>query len=113
MRLANLFAFGSWVLLIEFAGALVVVGYAVAAVSAIVRFVGVDRARLLVAEGVVAGPSLKLAATVLKTLLLRSWEQLLLFVVILSLRALLKHLFTWERERLESSGRMRPALRAR
>jgi uncharacterized membrane protein len=101
MRLGNLFEFGSWVLLIEFVGALLIVSYALAATVAVLRFEGIDRARFLVADGVLAGLNFKLAATVLKIVLLRSWEQILLFVVIIFLRTLLKQLFRWERGRLE------------
>ena len=59
-------------------------------------------ARVLVAEGAVFGLSFKLAGTLLKTLELHNWEQILLFDTVLVLRTALKRLFTWEKQRLQA-----------
>ncbi|HEY4036334.1 MAG TPA: DUF1622 domain-containing protein [Ktedonobacteraceae bacterium] len=50
--------------------------------------------------GVVTGLSFKLAGTLLKTIQLHTWQQILMFVAIFTLRTVLKRVFTWERERL-------------
>src|SRR3982751_671185 len=91
-----------WAALIELAGSIIITGYAVAAVAALRHWKQRDclhRARLLLSDGVLLGLSLKVAATLLKTLMLRSWSQIGLFATILALRTILKWLFTWERLR--------------
>jgi len=55
---------------------------------------------LLVAEGVIGGLGVMTAATLLRTLGLRTWYQILMFTLILSLRILLKKVFVWEKQRL-------------
>lgn len=96
-----------WIALIEFGAALMIVGYCVAALGALLLGRGIVQVRLLVAEGVLWGLSFKVAAALLKTLTLRTWEQLAFFVIILGLRILVKWVLTWERARLvrhEASG---------
>lgn len=61
---------------------------------------GVIRARLLVAEGVIGGLGVMTAATLLRTIGLRTWHEILMFTLILFLRILLKRLFVWEKQRL-------------
>ena len=53
-----------------------------------------------VAEGVIGGLSVMTAATLLRTIGLRTWHQILMFTLILFLRILLKKLFVWEKQRL-------------
>jgi len=99
-------SFNTVALLIEAVGSLYVVGYVVAAVWALIRGPGPDRlaqARLLIAEGALAGLNFKVAATLLKTLQLQSWNQIGLFVVTFVLRTVLKRFFTWEQARLKRS----------
>jgi uncharacterized membrane protein len=88
--------------LIEFIGALLIVGYAVAALFSLLRKGGIEEARLLVAEGAIMGLNFKLAGTLLKTIELHTWEQILLFSFVLALRTLLKRLFVWEQERIRA-----------
>jgi len=40
------------------------------------------------------------AATMLRTIGLRTWHQILMFTLVLFLRILLKKLFVWEKQRL-------------
>ena len=40
------------------------------------------------------------AATLLRTIGLRTWRQILMFTLILSLRILLKKLFVWEKQQI-------------
>lgn len=47
-------------------------------------------ARLIVADGIVAGLGFKTAATLLKTIELRSWDAILMFVAVFALRSFIK-----------------------
>ena len=51
-------------------------------------------------RGVIGGLGVMTAATLLRTIGLRTWHQILMFALILSLRILLKKLFVWEKRRL-------------
>jgi uncharacterized membrane protein len=100
MPFTNLFPL--WASIIEFVGALLISGYMLAALVMLVRTQNIIIARLLVADGVLAGLSFKVAGTLLKTNSLHTWQQILMFVAILVLRTILGHLFTWERTRLQT-----------
>lgn len=89
------------VVLIDLVGGLMVVGYVIAALLALMRAGEVGQARLLVAEGAVLGLSFKTAGTLLKTLEIHTWEQILMFGAVLTLRVALKQLFEWEKVRVE------------
>lgn len=108
--------FHSGVLLIDLASALLIVAYVVAALVSLVRSGallrtagsarnnGISQARLLVAEGAVLGLSLKLAAALLKTLEIHTWDQILMFAAIFALRTVLKQLFMWEKQQVQQDG---------
>ncbi len=83
-------------------GSVIIVAYCLAALLTLLRLraVGIVSARLLVAQGVLTGLSFELAGTLLKTLLLVSWRQILIFTAIFALRTLLKRLFVWEQTHL-------------
>ncbi len=100
MLFANLFNYTLWASLIEFAGALLIVGYIIAALFTLVRSGDIVKARLLVIDGAISGLSFKLAGTLLKTIELQSWQQILMFFAIFALRTILKRVFTWERAHL-------------
>ncbi len=91
-----------WAAIIEMGGALVIVAYVFAALLTLfrTRTAGIVQARLLVAQGVLTGLSFKVAGTLLKTLLLVTWHQILVFAAIFALRTLLKRLFVWEQTHL-------------
>ncbi|GLV59915.1 hypothetical protein KDH_67390 [Dictyobacter sp. S3.2.2.5] len=101
MLFNSFFNFTTWATLIEFAGALLIIAYILASLFVLLRTRDITRARLVVADGVITGLSFKLAGTLLKTIDLRSWQQILMFAVIFALRTLLKRFFTWERARLQ------------
>lgn len=101
MLLTDILDFTLWAQIIEFVGALLIVGYVIAAIISLFRSGNIVRARLLVADGAITGLSFKLAGTLLKTIELRTWQQILIFVAIFALRTVLKRLFTWERTRLQ------------
>jgi uncharacterized membrane protein len=93
-----------WVAAIEMIGALIIAGYCAAAVWALMRSRDIRAARLRIAQGAITGLSYKLAATLLKTILLLSWRQIAMFAAIFALRTLLKRLFLWEQQRLTDQG---------
>ena len=99
--------FHTGVLLIDLVAAMVVVGYVAAAMIKLAGGCGVNEARLIVAEGAVLGLSFKVAATLLKTLEIHTWDQILMFAAIFALRTILKQLFLWEKQQV------RPAASAR
>lgn len=87
--------------IIEFIGALFVVIYLVMSLVHLIRTRSITTARLLVADGIIAGLNFKLAGTLLKTIELRAWQPIFMFVAIFVLRLMLKRLFIWERARLQ------------
>lgn len=91
-----------WAGIIELGGSLIIVAYVLAALLTLLRArtAGIVHARLLVAQGVLTGLSFKVAGTLLKTLLLVTWHQILVFAAIFALRTLLKRLFVWEQTHL-------------
>lgn len=91
--------------LIEFAGALIIAAYAIRAGYSLLRGASVDYARLIVADGALAGLNFKVAATLLKTLDLQSWQQISMFVAIFALRLILKRVFQADK-RMQAAGRM-------
>lgn len=101
----RLFDLGFWAAAIELVGGLIIAGYVVVALWALARWHAPERARLLVAEGVIAGLSFKLAGTLLKTILIHSWEQLAMFVAIFVLRLVLKRFFEWELAKVRHAER--------
>jgi hypothetical protein len=92
--------FSWWGLALQLMSAVVITGFIAAAMVSLGLGRGVLRARLLVAEGVVGGLGMMTAATLLRTIGLRTWHQILMFTLVLSLRILLKKLFAWEKRRL-------------
>lgn len=104
MLFGNMLDFTLWAESIEFIGALLIVGYIVAAIISLLRNGSIVQARLIVADGVITGLSFKLAGTLLKTIELHTWQQILMFVAIFVLRTVLKRLFTWERARLQRAN---------
>jgi uncharacterized membrane protein len=101
MSLPELFQFPTVVVAIDMIGAFFIVCYAISSVTMLIRGRGVAKARLVMAEGAVFGLSFKAAGTLLKTLELHTWEQILMFATILTLRTILKQLFSWEKQRLQ------------
>ena len=82
--------------LIELLAALVIVYHVGRAVLLIGCGKGVDAARLVVAEGVLAGLGFSVAATLLKTIALQDWAAIRTFAFVLVLRTLLKKVFQRE-----------------
>ncbi len=91
--------------LIELAGALLIVGYCIAALVELARTRDPVRVRLLVIEGALWGLSLKTAASLLKTIEIHSWAQIGIFLAILTLRTIVGRVMSWEQHQLLRSMR--------
>jgi uncharacterized membrane protein len=84
---------------IQFVSTLIIVGHVIVALGDLLSFPGSQgwqRARNRVAEGVLLGLSLVVAATLLRTIVVRSFSDLGVFFVVFALRTILKRVFTWE-----------------
>lgn len=84
-------ALATW---IEFGGALVIAFHVARAARLAWQQRSPVQARHVVAAGLVAGLDFKLAATLLKTLELRSWDQIAMMAAIFALRVLVKQTLT-------------------
>src|SRR5947209_17754835 len=88
----------TWAALIETAAGLVIAGYCAAAFWSLLRGGDRRKAQSLLAEGALGGLSFIVCATLLKTLLLISWQQIGLFASVFALRTVLKRIFAAELE---------------
>lgn len=86
---------------IELLAAVVIVVHAVRALVELVRRRGLDSARLILADGVLAALGFSLAATLLKVIGLQQWVQIRTFATVFVLRTVLKRVFTTERGLLQ------------
>ena len=100
MLLTHLFDFVLWAAIIEFIGALFIIGYLLAALLLLLQRRDIRQARLLVTDGIIYALSFKVAGSLLKTIELHTWQQIWVFVTILALRTVLKQVFLWERTEL-------------
>lgn len=89
-------------LLVELATNLVLFGYVVAALLTLLRGADLLRIRLLVADGILLALNLKVAATLLRTVELTTWNQIGLFAAVFVLRTGLGRAVTWERAGLRA-----------
>jgi hypothetical protein len=103
MRPSEWLGFPTWIVVIQFGATLLIAGYAAAALVALARGRDIDRARLIMADGVINGLSLLVVAALLRMIMLESWEDIGLFAVTFGLRTLLKRLFVWEEARLQQA----------
>ena len=87
--------------IVELLAAVVIVVHACRAVSALFAARDIDRARLIIADGVLAALGFSLAATLLKVLGLQQWAQIRTFATVFVLRTLLKQVFLHERTSVE------------
>src|SRR2546425_8466281 len=74
-----LLEFSWWGLTLQLAGAFVITGFVAAALVTLSLGRGVLQARLRVAEGVIGGLRVMTASTLLRTIGLRTWHQILIF----------------------------------
>ena len=92
--------FGLWSLVIQGLGALVLAAHLAGSMWLVLAHLDVARARLLIARGTLAALGLMVPASILRTLLVHTWEQIFSLTVLLGLRVSLKRLFAWEEGRL-------------
>jgi len=83
--------------LIEMLAAFVIAFHAGWALLSLIQDRKGDRARLLIAKGVLDALGFSVAGTLLKTLGLESWVEIRTFAFVFLLRTLLKQVFQWER----------------
>lgn len=86
---------------IELLAAMVIVVHAVWALAVLLRRQGLDAARLILADGVLAVLGFSLAATLLKVIGLQQWAQIRTFATVFVLRTVLKRVFMTERSQLQ------------
>ncbi len=83
---------------IEFAGAVIITAYVMAAVVRLVSLPSdLERVRSTVAEGVVFALTLDVAATLLKTVALHTWPQFGTFAIVFAIRTVVKRTLRGER----------------
>ncbi len=75
-----------------------------AALWLLARSQGFVQARLAVARGALYGLAFKVAATLLKTIVLHSLDAIAIFAAVFALRTLIKRVFAWEQERLKMNN---------
>ena len=97
------YAFGS--ALFSYAAAAIVTAYVLRALANLAVGRSVDRARLLLVQGMLAGLSLTAAATLLRLLTARSWHDVAMIAVLLTLRTGLKQALVWEQRRITPPAR--------
>lgn len=74
-----------------------------AAAALVIGLRALRECRLVVGDAVLDGLGFKVAAALLKTIELRSWDQIAAFAAILALRSLLKFALSRERARLSDA----------
>lgn len=87
--------------LIQLIGGLVVAYHTLVALNFILRRQGSDRARIVIADGVLAALGFMVAGTLLNTLALQTWVQIRAFALIFALRTMLKQVFASEKKAVE------------
>ena len=87
-------------LVIEAAGSLLLLIYVLVALTALLRQHGLDRSRILLADGAVLALGFKTSASLLKTIELGTWRQIGAFAAIFALRTVLKHAFAADKAAL-------------
>ena len=92
-------------LVIEAAGSLLLLSYVVVAVTALLRQHGLERSRILLADGAILALSFKTSASLLKTIELGTWRQIGAFAAIFAVRAVLKHAFAADKAALLRGSR--------
>ena len=102
MPISDILHFDFGILLIELVGSLLLMRYVIAAVILLIRGGKIESVQYLIADGAIIALNFKLAGTLLKTIELKSWQQISIFSIIFLLRTLLKRLFTWESAQIQT-----------
>ncbi|MDR2357090.1 MAG: DUF1622 domain-containing protein [Oscillospiraceae bacterium] len=88
------------IMLLEFVGVAILVVTAVKCVVSLLRHGGYIRLRL--AEGIALALEFKLGAEVLRTVIVRMWDEMLILGAVIALRGALTFLIHWEIKNEES-----------
>ncbi len=81
--------------------AAIIIGFHAAyALFEIARHYNTDRARVILADGVLAALAFSVVGTLLKALALQSWSDIGMFAFVLAFRTLLKQVFLHERSQV-------------
>jgi uncharacterized membrane protein len=88
------------IMLLEFVGVAILIGTAVRCVISLVRHG--DYVRLRLAEGIALALEFKLGAEVLRTVIVREWDEMLILGAVIALRGALTFLIHWEIKNEES-----------
>lgn len=89
--------------LFSYAAATIVTAFVLQALASLARGRSIDYARQLLVQGMLAGLSLTAAATLLRLLTARGWNDVAMIAVLLTLRTGLKQALAWEQRRLALS----------
>lgn len=88
--------------LFSYAAALTVTGFVLRALAGLLRGRSIDHTRGVLVRGMLAGLSLTVAATLLRLLAARSWQDVAMIAVLLTLRTGLKQVLRWEQRSVGS-----------
>jgi uncharacterized membrane protein len=89
---------------IDFIGAVVVGWAAVRSARLLVSRGHLHHARMVLSDGAVAALNFVVAGTILKTLALRTWNELGMFAAVLALRTVVKRVFSEELQRIPNAS---------
>lgn len=92
--------FSQWALAVQGLGGLVLGVHLGGSMWVVIRRMDAARARLLIARGTLAALGFMVPASILRTLVVHTWEQIFALTLLLCLRVSLKRLFAWEEKRL-------------
>ena len=86
--------------LVNVVAAVIIAFHAAHALSEVVRHRQSDRARAILADGVLSALAFSVVGTLLKALALQTWSDIGMFAFVLSFRTLLKRVFLHERNQI-------------
>ena len=95
-------------LVVELASTLMIAGAVAAALLDLWRGADLRRMRLTLADGILLALNFQVAATLLRTAELTTWNQIGLLAAVFTLRTLLKRALTREREHLRAGQAAEP-----
>lgn len=104
--LLSAYALGST--LVSYAAALMVTAYVARALMCLMRGSQISPVGRLLVRGMLAGLSLTAAATLLRLLVARSWDDVAMIAALLALRTGLKQALGWEQRRLGATSPSAP-----
>ncbi|HSF19821.1 MAG TPA: DUF1622 domain-containing protein [Vicinamibacteria bacterium] len=95
---------GVGALVLQVVAGQLLVAYLIVAIVGLALKRDLDHARRVVCEGILAALGFMVPATVLRTLVVRNWEEIGALAALLGLRIVLKKFFVWDRSQLISAN---------